>query len=151
MISLKKTLLTFTALVCGAPESWAMFESDGADRKDRVTTQSTTQRVRITTEVYNALNPLEYISQFTLLPEEASKLLFPLWKTRGSQAPLSAKIGVSKPTLKDLIEENKENKALREFNKNLIEKEEVWNLFKPEQHAQIIISQLIQITSQEGG
>ncbi len=100
-----------------------------------------------------SLEPLDYIFQFTIPADEASRLLSPHWKHK-FKGKLSKMLGVSskevssKP-LKDLIEKKTPTRALKMFNIALIENDEVWNLFHPLQQTQIILSQLIRITSEE--
>lgn len=60
----------------------------------------------------NDIEPLHYIQQFTIPSKEASELLKPYWHHK-NKGKLAERIGVSSPTLKSLIEDEKANKALK--------------------------------------
>ncbi|KAB2833679.1 MAG: hypothetical protein F9K49_06280, partial [Caedimonadaceae bacterium] len=141
---LKKSLLVSTVLFCGVGNSWAMFSEDGLYGQG---TASSSQSSSLRRDPRN-LDPLRHVSQFTIPAEEASRLLSPHWR-HGVKGKLSKLIGVSQSTLKSLIDDKKKNKALGEFNIALIEKDGVWNLFSSFEQAQIILGQLIRLTSEE--
>lgn len=150
MRTIKISLLVSTILLWGVYDARGMEEDfPDQDRKTLTTTAPfpTSNTAHLKSE-QEELTPLHYISQFTLPAEEASRLLSPHWKYR-FKGKLARSIGVTQSTLKALIEEKKQNKALRAFNEALIEKAEIWKLFSVHEQLQIILGQLIRINHLE--